>query len=156
MSYKVLCVLAFLALAACGGGGGGGSSTTTSTVGVSGVASKGLLGKATVNVYTVTGGQRGALLGSTTSDATTGEYSLTGLTANTNPVIVEVVTTSTTTMCDETLPLIGGKFDCSATPAVGTVIRSTLPDLSATTTAHVTPFSEMAVAAAWSTGSFTG
>ena len=30
MSYKVLCLLAFLALAACGGGGGGSSSTTYS------------------------------------------------------------------------------------------------------------------------------
>ena len=29
MSYKVLCVLAFLALTACGGGGGGADSSVT-------------------------------------------------------------------------------------------------------------------------------
>ena len=31
MSYKVLCVLAFLALTACGGGGGGGGADSSVT-----------------------------------------------------------------------------------------------------------------------------
>jgi len=158
MKKILLSALTLMSLVACGGGGGGGggvASTTTSTVGVSGVASKGLLGKATVNVYAVTGGVKGALLGTTTTDATTGEYSVTGLTANTNPIIVEVVTTANTTFCDETKPLVGGKFDCTGSAGAGTVIRSTLPDLSKTSITHVTPFSEMAVAAAESTGSFT-
>jgi len=160
MKHQLLWLFALLALCACGGGGsrgsGGVTSTTISTVGVSGVASKGLLGNATVNVYAVTGGVKGVLLGTTTTNATTGEYSVTGLTANTNPIIVEVVTTANTTFCDETKPLkTNGKFDCDAKTGAGTVIRSTLPDLSKTSITHVTPFSEMAVAAAASTGSLT-
>ena len=156
MKKNLLSALTLMTLVACGGGGGGGvASTTTSTVGVSGVASKGLLGKATVYVYAVTDGKKGALLGRTiTNDV--GEYSVTGLTANTNPIIVEVVTTADTTFCDETKPLkINGKFDCDAKTGADTVIRSTLPDLSKTSITHVTPFSEMAVAAAASTGSLT-
>jgi hypothetical protein len=77
------------------------------------------------------------------------------LTANSNPIIVEVVTTADTKFCDETKPLVGGKFDCTGSAGAGTVIRSTLPDLSKTSVTHVTPFSEMAVAAAASTGSLT-
>lgn len=133
----------------------GGASTTASTVGVSGVASKGLLGNATVRVYAVSGGSK-SLLGTTTTDVD-GAYSLTGLTATTNPIIVEIETSANTTMCDETLPLVNGKFDCTTTvPGAGTVIRSTLADLSSSNVAHVTPFSEMAVAAAESiSGGFT-
>jgi hypothetical protein len=154
MKKLLLSALTLMSLVACGGGGGGGVASTTSTVGVSGVASKGLLGKATVNVYAVTNGAKGALLGSTiTNDV--GEYSVTGLTANSNPIIVEVVTTADTKFCDETKPLVGGKFDCTGSAGAGTVIRSTLPDLSKTSITHVTPFSEMAVAAAASTGSLT-
>lgn len=142
-------------LAACGGGGGGSSSTTstTSTVGVSGVASKGLLSSATVRVYAVSGGAK-TLLGTTTTDAD-GAYSLASLTATTNPIIVEIETTANTTMCDETKPLVGVKFDCTTVPAAGIVIRSTLADLSSSSVAHVTPFSEMAVAAAESTGTLS-
>ena len=32
MSYKVLCVLAFLALTACGGGGGGGADSSVTGI----------------------------------------------------------------------------------------------------------------------------
>jgi hypothetical protein len=32
MSYKVFCVLAFLALAACGGGGGGGADSSVTGI----------------------------------------------------------------------------------------------------------------------------
>jgi|GEM_PF-6793341 len=157
MKKILLSAFILISLVACGGGrggGGGGVASTTSTVGVSGVASKGLLGKATVNVYAVTNGAKGALLGTTTTNDV-GEYAITGLTANTNPIIVEVVTTAATKLCDETKPLVSGKFDCTTTPSAGTVIRSTLPNLSATSVVHVTPFSEMAVAAAASTGSLT-
>jgi hypothetical protein len=154
MTSKFLVLLSLVALTACGGGGGGGSSPTASTVGVSGVASKGLLENARVKVYAVSGGTT-SLLGTTTTNAN-GEYSLTGLTATTNPIIVEIETTADTKMCDETLPLVGGKFDCTTSPAAGTVIRSTLADLSTSNVAHVTPFSEMAVAAAESIpGGFT-
>ena len=153
MKHQILALFALLALSACGGGGGG-SSTTASTVGVSGVASKGLLGNATVRVYAVSGGSK-SLLGTTTTDVD-GAYSLTGLTATTNPIIVEIETTANTTMCDETLPLVNGKFDCTTTvPGAGTIIRSTLADLSSSNVAHVTPFSEMAVAAAESTGTLS-
>ena len=38
MSYKVLCLLAFLALAACGGGGGGADSSVTGIKPPSGVS----------------------------------------------------------------------------------------------------------------------
>jgi hypothetical protein len=154
MTSKFLVLLSLVVLTACGGGGGGGgSSPTASTVGVSGVASKGLLENARVKVYAVSGGTT-SLLGTTTTNAN-GEYSLTGLTATTNPIIVEIETTADTKMCDETLPLVGGKFNCTTSPAAGTVIRSTLADLSTSNVAHVTPFSEMAVAAAESTGTLS-
>ena len=62
---------------------------------------KGLLAYAQVQAYELIDGKL-VLLGSKTSTATDGSYILRGLRATNNPVVVELSTTGTTTMLDET------------------------------------------------------
>jgi hypothetical protein len=150
LNLIVTCV-AVAGLVACGGGGGGGASSA-STVGLGGVASKGLLSSATVEAFEVSGGNLISLGASTTTDAK-GAYSLTGLRSTTNPVIVKVTVTTSTNMLDETGVLVNGDFPISAVKIQpGTVIRSVLPSLAATSEVVVSPYTELAVAAAASTG----
>lgn len=141
-------------LVACGGGGGGGGGSTPSTVNLSGVAAKGLLSGADVQAYEVVDGALKAL-GSPQKTKDDGSYELTGLPSTTNPVVVKLTTNATTEMLDETKPLVNNKFDKGTQPKVGTEIRSMLPSLSATSEVHITPFTEMAVSAAESTGKIT-
>ncbi len=141
-------------LAGCGGGGGGGSASTSSstTVSLDGIGSKGLFANADVQAFEVVGGQL-VSLGSSTKTGSDGSYSLTGLRTTTNPVVVKLTVNAATTMLDETSVGADGKFTVSANkPPVGTEIRSTLPDLTTNSEAHITPFTEMAVAAAASSG----
>lgn len=151
--------IAVVSLVACGGGGGGGSSdggSGGSTVSLSGVAAKGLLSAAEVQAYDV--GSDGTLKAIGTKKLTDadGAYVLTDLPKTTNTVVVTVTTTSATEMLDETLPLVNGKFVKSTTPLkVGTQIRSMVPSLSVNSEVHITPFTEMAVSAAQSTGKIT-
>ena len=147
-------VLTSMFLAGCGGGGGGGSASTSSstTVSLDGIGSKGLFANADVQAYEVVGGQL-VSLGSSTKTGSDGSYSLTGLRTTSNPVVVKLTVNAATTMLDETSVGADGKFTVSAnSPPVGTEIRSTLPDLTTNSEAHITPFTEMAVAAAASSG----
>lgn len=144
-------------MVACGGGGGSSEvATGSSTVSLSGVASKGLLSAAEVQAYEV--GSDGTLKAIGTKKLTDadGAYVLSDLPKTSNPVVVTVTTTSATEMLDETLPLVNGKFDKSTTSLkAGTQIRSMVPSLSVTAEVHITPFTEMAVSAAQSTGKLT-
>lgn len=140
-------------LASCGGGGGGGVlSSGSSTVSLEGVGSKGLFANADVQAFEVVGGEL-VSLGSSVKTGDSGSYTLTGLRTTSNPVVVKLTVNANTTMLDETSVGADGKFTVSANkPPVGTVIRSTLPDLTTNSEAHITPFTEMAVAAAASSG----
>ena len=91
------CLVLFISLVfltACGGGGGSGGSTspTGSTIpvgSVSGISFDGLILNGTVSVYDFTTGAKGALLGQTTSDSSSGLYSL-SLQVESRPVLIEI------------------------------------------------------------------
>ena len=87
-------LISLVFLTACGGGGGsgGGSGSTGSTIpvgSVSGISFDGLIINGTVSVYDFTTGAKGALLGQTTSDGTSGLYSL-SLQVESRPVLLEI------------------------------------------------------------------
>src|SRR3990172_4645774 len=92
-----------LVLAGCGdysGSGGGGAGGSYQTVG--GIASKGPIEGATVTVWQLVNGQKGAKLGETRSLAD-GSYRLT-IPATSGPVLVEVTGNSTATYLNENDP----------------------------------------------------
>ena len=125
-------------LTACGGGGG---SSSVADVSLGGSFSKGLYANAEVQAYEVVNGALVAI-GSKTTTNTSGEYTLT-LKPTSNPVVVEMTTTSATTMMDET-----NNFQTS-TPMVGTKIRTMVSELSTSMPAvHGNVFTEMAVSGA--------
>lgn len=138
-------------LAACGGGSGTDSTlppttpSTSATVALSGIAAKGLMAHADVGVYAVDadGSVAATPLQSTTTDAQ-GRYSLSFTGIKDQPYVVRVSANANTTHADE----VSG----TAQPLpVGFQMRSlVVPTASGavTTSASITPFSEMAVAAA--------
>ncbi len=134
-------------LAACGGGGGGSSSTSGGGGGggsasVSGVASKGLLLNALVTAYAVNSdGSRGSVLATTSTSATDGSYTLSGLPAGAL-VLLEVTPKATgTKMIDETT---NAEVDVLANSGFKLRAATSL-DSSGTTSAQITPFTDMAV-----------
>ena len=143
-------------LAACGGGSGTDATTpvtpvttvtptTTATVALSGTAAKGLMANADVGVYAVNadGSVATVALQTTTTDAQ-GRYSLSFTGTKDQPYVVRVSANASTTHADEVTgtaqPLpVGFQMRSLVVPtATGAV----------TTSASITPFSEMAVAAA--------
>jgi len=179
---NIMCMaLLISAVSACGGGGGSNgcsilgaalgsgvssscnASSTTEPTPVAPVANqvdlygsfgKGLLAYAQVQAYELIDGKLVAL-GTKTSTNTDGNYILIGLRATNNPVVVELSTTDTTTMLDETLPLVNGKFQNTAiAPAPGTKIRTAALSLQYSAVLAGSPLTEMAVSAAESTGTF--
>lgn len=146
-------LIAAAVLAACGGGGGsdggtGGGTATTSAVALSGIASKGLMANADVKVHPVAADGSVDLtttLAATTTDAE-GRYSLSFDATVSRPYVVRVSAKAdgSTTHLDEVTgtaqPLPAGfSMRSVITPSqAGTV----------TTSASITPFSEMVVAAA--------
>ena len=175
-----VCGLSLLILSACGGGssgcsllgaalGSGVSSSCNNTdtsapvpaaiapasVELSGTFGKGLLAYADVQAYESVQGKLVAI-GGKTKTGPDGSYVLKGLSATSNPVIVELTTTDATTMLDETLPLINGKFQTSANaPASGIKMRSAVLNLQNSITLSGNPFTEMAVYGALSTGTIS-
>ncbi len=139
-----MAMAAVMALSACGGGGGGGdTSSGNSNVSMSGYAAKGLLANAKVEAWSVTSaGLPGSVLQTTYTDAN-GHYQLDGLTPG-QLVIIKVSSVAAsgdrpaTTMKDEasqkTITLTDGQLALTAVTTLG----------SSTTSAQVTPFSEMA------------
>ena len=136
LKEKMVCVIvSILFLMSCGGGGS--SPQTGSTI--SGVASKGLIAGGTVQVFAISAnGQKGELLGSTTTDSD-GHY---GLAVDYDgPVLVEI---SNGTYTDEAT----GQSTVLAEP-----LRAALPSVSGSIDVAVTPLTEIAVRIAESTGS---
>jgi hypothetical protein len=158
-SKNLFLVFTLFLLMSCGGGGGGSSSSSSSPTGslsISGVAAKGALIGADVQAYEVVNGVLVAY-GSPVKTDTDGSYTISSLLSTTNPIVVKVVVNSSTTMRDETqAPGSDGKFPlASSAPAVGTEMRTALTNLTASSDAHITPYTEMAVAAAASAGSIS-
>ena len=126
----------FCFLWACGGGDSS-SSTESTTNSISGVASKGLVAGGTVNVYAITAGEKGALLGTTTTDED-GNYSLE--IEHDGAVLIEIA---------------GGTYTDEATgetTELTEALRAALPSVNGEITAAVTPLSEIAVRMAETTG----
>ena len=136
-------LVAMATLAACGGGGGGGGASPT-TYSITGSAAKGILKMADVQAYEVVSGALVKFGSSTTTD-NSGTYTLT-LPFTTNPVIIKISTNSNTKMLDETT-LVAGKFAEIAAP-LDLVLRSMVPDLTASAEVQANPFTEMAIAGA--------
>jgi hypothetical protein len=88
---KYIVVFAMMSLlTACGGGGGGGDGTSSTAATVSGVASKGIIKKGTVNVFPVNGaGVKGSTPLAVGATDDNGAYSL-NIGSYTGPVVVEV------------------------------------------------------------------
>lgn len=151
MSAKNRVALGAMALliAACGGGGGGDTNPppTGATVSLSGVAAKGLMAGADVGVYAVNadGTLAATALATTTTDKD-GKYSLnfSGTQGQPYAVRVSAKADGSTTEADE---FSGAAVSLPA----GFAMRALVVPASTgavTTSANVTPFSEMAVAAA--------
>lgn len=146
-------------LTACGGDGGGGGGSddgtpppATTAVSVSGVAAKGLLANADVGVYAVQADGRVASTAlKTTTTGTDGRYALSFDAEAGTPLVVVVSARAdgTTTHVDEatgTTQVLPAGFQLRALlPAVGA-------GGSVTASANITPFSELAVAAAAKAG----
>jgi len=131
-----------LVLTGCGGSGGGGSSPAaalSTTTSVSGTAAKGIIKQAKVLVCRIINGvpEPDASCVSTTT-GNDGSYSVAFSDGFTGPAMVKVMAGTASTMMDETT---GIDIPYNMT------MRAMIPAVSNTTTAYVTPFSEMAASA---------
>ncbi len=124
-------------LAGCSGGGGGGSPAATGGGTIGGTAGKGLLLGAKVTAYCGKSSDNDAL-GSTTTHATTGVYSLALSKTCSKPVEVVVEAAAGAKMLDE----IKGEIDVPS----GFKLRAFVPSVGAgeTISKPITPFTDMA------------
>jgi hypothetical protein len=141
----VIAIATVLVMAGCGGGGSSASVTSPTTV--SGNAVKGIIMQAKVLVCRIINGvpEANSSCASTTT-GNDGAYNVTFNDGYTGPVMVQVMPNTTgtpSTMIDETtgLPI-----------PYNMTMRAVVSAVSATTTAYVTPFSEMAAASAVGAG----
>jgi hypothetical protein len=144
-----LVAAALLALVGCGGGGGG----APSSVQLSGSAAKGILIGADVMVYSLAGGKKGSQPLATGKTQSDGTYKLDVPLTN-DPVVIEVKANASTTMLDETQPLVDGQYPAVKAPE-GLTLRSFATDASKLTVVRVNALTEMAVAVAESTGNLS-
>lgn len=152
MHQRVLWAAMFSAglLAACGGGGDSPSTPTApannnASVSLSGTAAKGLMANADVTAHAINadGSVATAALASTTTDAQ-GRYTLNFSAIKGQPHVVKVTANANTTHLDE---VSGQPQPLPAGFSMRTLLAPATTD-AVTTSASVTPFSEMAVAAA--------
>lgn len=145
LSISGISFAALVALSACSGGGSGGSDTMAATpTTVSGVAAKGIVKQARVLVCRIVNGalEADALCASGTT-GTDGSFSVMMSDGYTGPAMIKVMAGTGSMMSDETT---GSDLPYTMT------MRAVIPAISATTTAYVTPFSEMAASAVGSSG----
>jgi hypothetical protein len=150
MKYSNLIPAALGAALLAGCGGGGGSDTPAATQGsiaLSGVAAKGLMANADVAAYGVNAdGSVGATALATSTTDSAGRYALSFAATQNQPYVIKVSAKAdgSTTHFDEVTQA------AQALPAGFTMRALLVPTTSGTltTTASITPFSELAVAAA--------
>lgn len=142
-----LALAAIFVLSGCGGGGGGSSTSTsaaspTPTI-LGGIASKGIIKNGRVLVCRIVNGVPEA--DATCASVTTGDdgsYSVTFSDGYSGPAMVKIMAGTGSTMNDE---MTGTDI------SYGMTMRAVVSAVSGTTTAYVTPFSEMAASAASTT-----
>lgn len=143
------------AIAACGGGGGSdGSSAAAASAATSGTASKGVLEKALVTAYAISGGAKSNKLAEARTDVN-GKYSL-SLGSHSGPVLLELTVDSTTLMtCDVPAGCNNGTahaFGSKLTPQSTLVLQSVLSSASGTVSSAITPFTYLAAQLALKNG----
>jgi hypothetical protein len=145
-STRILGAAALMSLlTACGGGGGGGPAPVTN-ISISGTGAKGVLKDAEVKAYEVFGGTRASTALAQTKTDANGNYTL-SVPKTSNPVIIEVSTTSTTKMLDETQVTNTGEFVEIPAPR-DLIMRGFASSASETVVVRVNPLTEAAVAIA--------
>lgn len=137
----LLCACLSLILTACGDYSGGGGRAGLSYQTVSGIASKGPIEGATVTVWQMVNGQKGAKLGETRS-LRDGSYSLT-IPATSGPVLVEVTGNSTASYLNENDPFGDRVPFLDPDPLKG--FQAAVPDIATVKTIAVNPFTTVAV-----------
>lgn len=150
MQRQLLCAALFAAglLSACGGGGSSPVVETTASVSLNGVASKGLMAGALVTAHAVNadGSIDGTALAGPVETGANGSYTLSFTATKDKPYVIRVAAKAdgSTTHLDE---LTG---TAQALPAGFTMRTLFIPTTTGalSTSASVTPFSEMTVAAA--------
>jgi hypothetical protein len=142
--FVVLIILLFSF--GCGGGGGGsdnnGNNNSSGSTVISGAAVKGLIKGGTVSAYALVDGQKGTLLGTTTTSSTDGTYSI-NVGSYTGPVLLEVR---------------GGTYRNEATSfdeELQGILRAALDSSSGEISAAITPLTDLAVQLAGPTNSLT-
>ena len=135
-----MAVAAAFVLTGCGGGGGNSVAVTPTPTTVSGTAAKGIVKQARVLACRIVNGvpesDVSCTTGATESD---GSYTVTFVDGHTGPVMIKLMPGAASMMSDETT---GTDIPYSM------IMRAVIPSVSSATTAHVTPFSEMAASAA--------
>lgn len=141
--YKMtgIALATVLGVAGCGGGGGDSFSvaSVTTPTSVSGTAAKGIIKQAKVLACRIVNGvpESDAACAATTT-GTDGSYRVSFSDGYTGPAMIKVMAGTASTMMDETT---GVDIPYNMT------MRALIPAVSGTTTAYVTPFSEMAASA---------
>lgn len=113
-SLLIITALTALILGGCGGGGGGGSTVTT----VSGTVAKGPVAGATVVLYAITAGAKGAELGRFAPTLADGKYSI-NIGAYTGPILIESTGGTYTDEATGTAAQPAGVFRAFADNAAG-------------------------------------
>ncbi len=126
----LITALVTVIIGGCGGGGGGSTASNDTTV--SGVVSKGPVTGATVVAYAITGGAKGSEIGRFTPTLAGGAYSI-NLGAYVGPVLLE---STNGTYTDEATG--------TTLKPVGIVMRAFVDNAAGSTSAAVTPLTEMA------------
>ena len=128
-----------LTMSACGGGGGGVGSAIPSGSTVNGTAAKGLVKQAQVLVCKIVNGTPEADSScASTISGNDGSFTVTLLDNYMGPAMIKVMPGTASMMLDETS---GNYIPYNMT------MRAMVPEVSASTTVYVTPFSEMAASA---------
>lgn len=151
--HIAISILATSLLAACGGGGGGGGggSAPPASASVSGTTAKGIIQNAIVTAYSISNGSKGSAL-ATTHTASNGSYSL-PLGSYSGPVLLELTVDSNTTMiCDVPAGCGSAAFGEPTSLPGGFILRSSLPQASGSTSAAITPFTDLATQLAEANG----
>ena len=142
---SLITLAAALCLVACSNGGGSDSPDTTATVALSGTAAKGLMAGADVAVYPVNAdGSVGTSALTTTTTDGSGRYSLSFSGTKGEPYVVRVTAKAGTTHLDE----VTGAAQPLPTGFAMRMLVVPASTGAQTVSASITPFSELAAAAA--------
>lgn len=137
-------ILAATVLCGCGGGSGSASGNDSpAAVSLSGNAAKGVLIGADVKAYEIINGLKSTSVWASTTTDSSGAYNLKSMPTK-NPVVVEVIANSQTTMLDETKIEADGSFAKVWAPS-NLTLRSFVASMSEAANVQVNPITEAAM-----------